>query len=83
MEILFAELPSREKEVIHILVSGNNKANKITKLTTELVSIIKFLCKKLNWIESEEEIDNHRHVSQGVEQESDEGLLTDICDSLL
>ena len=75
METLFAELPSREKQVIHLLVSGNDNAKQIAKLTTELVSIIKFLCKKLNWIESEEE--PRYGISHGNEQESDEGLLTD------
>ena len=78
METLFAELPSPEKQAIHLLVSGNVKENKIAKLTAELVSIIAFLCQKLNWIEEVEDLDDDKDRKLiSKERESNERILID------
>ena len=75
LETLFAELAPPEKKAIHLLVTGSDKGNKITKLTTELVSIIAFLCKKLNWTEGTE--DEDENLISGVnKEESKEGIVT-------
>ena len=78
METLFAELPPPEKQVIHLLVSCNDKGPEFTKLTAELVSIIAFLCKKLNWIEDVEDLDdekNRKWTSEVHKKDSKEGIL--------
>ena len=78
METLFAELPPPEKQVIHLLVSCNDKGPKFTKLTAELVKIIAFLCKKLNWIENGEDLDGEKDrklTSEVDKKESKEGIL--------
>ena len=73
METLFDELKSPEKQAIHLLVSGNDEGNKITKLTVELVSIIAFLCRKLNWTEDTED----ENLISGVnKEESKESIVT-------
>ena len=74
LETLFAELAPPEKKAIHLLVTGSDKGNKITKLTTELVSIIAFLCRKLNWTEDTE--DEDENLISGVVKESKEGVVT-------
>ena len=78
METLFAELSSPEKQVIHLLVSGNDKGPKFTKLTAELVNIIAFLCKKLNWIEDVEGLDcdkDRKMTSEINKNESKEKIM--------
>ena len=75
METLFAELAPPEKKAIHLLVTGSDKGNKITKLTTELVSIIAFLCRKLNWIEDIEDEDENL-ISKVNKEESKEDIVT-------
>ena len=75
LETLFAELAPPEKKAIHLLVTGSDKGNKITKLTTELVSIIAFLCRKLNWTEDTEDEDENL-ISGVSKEESKEGVVT-------
>ena len=75
METLFAELAPPEKKAIHLLVSASDKGNKITKLTAELVSIIAFLCKKLNWTEDVEDEDEN-FIGKVNKEESKEGIVT-------
>ena len=80
LETLFAELAPAEKKAIHLLVTGSDKENKITKLTTELVSIIAFLCKKLNWIEDPVDCDGNKDenlIDKVDKKESKEGILTE------
>ena len=79
METVFAELSSPEKQAIYLLMSGKDKGNKITKLTAELVSIIAYLFKKLNWIEEVGDLDNDKDrylISKANEKESNEGITT-------
>ena len=81
LETLFAELSSPEKQAIHLLMSGKDRGNKITKLTAELVSIIAYLCKKLNWIEDIDNLDDDKDrnlISKANEKQSKEGILTNM-----
>ena len=73
IDTLFAELAPPERQAIHLLVSGNDKGNKISKLTAELVNIIAFLCKKLNWTEDEDE----NLIGKAEKEESKGEIVTD------
>ena len=75
METLFTELAPPEKKAIHLLVSGSDKGNKINKLTAELVSIIAFLCKKLNWTEDIQDEDEN-FIGKVNKEEPKEGIVT-------
>ena len=71
MEMVFAELPPSEKEVMHGIVSGKAIPN-MTKLTADLISIIAFLCKKLNLTEKAEEQIEINQVQQNTKDDPHE-----------
>ena len=49
MQTLFAELPNHQMEVMYSVVSSKEKQDKI--IESDLIDIIAFLCRKLNWTE--------------------------------
>ena len=82
--MLFAELPSSEKEVMHGIVLGKAIPN-MTQLTADLISIIAFLCQKLNLIEDEEEpseLSDDQAIDHNPDEKEKEPSTTPLVDTV-